>query len=112
MFALVGCAVNQINHVFLTDVRYDPRPKDWPIKLIPKGDPVPTGAHVIASINARYHAVMADHPPDEEYLNKIKDEARSVGGDAIIEFDVWQAPVGTVGAGSYQISGKIVRFSE
>jgi hypothetical protein len=106
--ALAGCG--SINHTYLADQRFEPRPNDYPIQLIQRGAKVDREYIPLAVLSAHYLPPTRFSRIPDSFMEKIRNEARSIGGDAIIDLDIYQAPAGSVGMDSYTVQGQIVRW--
>ena len=105
--SIVGC-VGAGDMSYLTDTRYPPKPESAPIAIFP-GDPGRPYV-VIGQVTAMADVPFFTMPDAQTAINKIKALARKMGGDAIIRYSGYRAPVGTQGAGGFTAQGTVVRW--
>jgi len=97
---------------YLTDHRFEARPSGYEIEIIP-GEP--TRPYIaLANVSASESEVLAGvyQAQGTKAVRTLKRRARSMGGDAIIKFEQYRAPQGTMGAGSVTIQGIVVRWKD
>ena len=93
---------------YLTDKRYPPKPANAPIEII-SGEP-DRSYILIGEVSAWADVDMLEGAKAQNAIDKIKAQARQMGGDAIIRYDGHRAPAGTVGAGGFTAQGNVVRW--
>jgi len=112
LIAFVGCQSTRVQSTYLGGDRFESRPTSHPIEIL-RGDPTRpfvTVARITAV--ARGNSYLGTVGDEEECIGKLKERARQLGGDAVIQFEVYMAPQGTVGAGNITAQGFVVRWVE
>jgi len=98
---LAGCGA-QTSWLYVTDREFPPRPSSHQVDVIEGMTDRP--CHEIGFVFGFEENLIAT-PSREECLAEMKVSARHLGGDAIVEFTMKQAP-----SGSYYGEGVVVRW--
>lgn len=93
---------------YLTEQRFPAKPATAPVDIFDNQPARPY--HLIGEVSARSDVSLLTMPDSQDAINKLKAMARTMGGDAIINYRGYRAPTGTVGQGGFSAQGTVVRW--
>jgi hypothetical protein len=105
--AFFSLACSSPRSTYLTEQRFPPKPPSAPIEIFSE---VPDKPYIlIGEVSDRELGTWGPADP-KLAIEKIKEMARNMGGDAIINYRGYTAPAGTVAAGAFTAQGMAVRW--
>ncbi len=111
---VAGCSGVTVSRTQLSTELYPPRPADHPIVIV-RGEPQRSYI-ALGQLSSRQiaggFAEFRELADGNGCVEKMRAEARAMGGDAIVRFEMFTAPEGTVNHGSVTAQGYVVRWIE
>jgi hypothetical protein len=107
---LSGCAGEHTGRgTRLTDEVYPSTPSDVPIEIYSSMPDKP--CRVIGQVYASDWGALSAGDPDA-VIAELKEQARKLGGTAIVIINLWSGPAGTVHHGKQEGTAKVIRCTE
>jgi Putative heavy-metal-binding len=110
---LISCSSNvwNVQSIKYTDATYAPKPENFNIETIYGITEKPHIVIAHISVNQKaFHGLSFDHLNPESAIAALKNKARELGADAIMNFQVHVGSSGTVGAGIISGQGVAVKW--